>query len=54
MTDTERRIIEKVGELTYQEAKVVLLMRERPFQTLTVIMEHGKVIHKERKEPIKD
>ena len=40
--------------LTMQEARVILLMREKPFQTLTIIMENGKVVHMERKEPIKD
>ena len=50
-----KSIIEAVKEtLSEQEAKVVLRIRERPFQTLTIIMEDGKVVHKERKEPIKD
>jgi hypothetical protein len=40
--------------LNLQEAKVIILMREHPYQTITVIMENGKVVHKERKESIKD
>jgi len=40
--------------LNLQEAKVIMLMRERRYQTITVIMENGKVVHKERKESIKD
>lgn len=37
-----------------QELKVILLMREKPYQTIVVKMENGKVIHKERTENIKD
>lgn len=54
MTDTERRIIEKVGTLNCQEAKVVLLMREVPYQTIIVKMENGKIVHKEQIKSIKD
>lgn len=54
MTDTERRIIEKVGTLNSQEAKVVLLMREHPYQTIIVIMENGKVVSKKQTKSIED
>jgi hypothetical protein len=52
---TDNHILEQVrATLKPQEAKVIMEMRKMSFQTLTIIMEHGKVIHKERKEPIKD
>lgn len=37
-----------------QEAKVIMLMREKPYQTVIVKMENGKVVHKERTESFKD
>jgi hypothetical protein len=48
-------VIEKVKEtLNLQEAKVVLLMRESLYQTITVVMENGKVVHKKQLKPIED
>ena len=40
--------------LNTQEGKVIMDMRKYPYQTLKIIMENGKVVHKERIEPIKD
>jgi hypothetical protein len=40
--------------LNSQEAKVILLMREMAYQTITVKIENGKVIHKEQHRSIKD
>jgi len=55
MTMTGVELIEKVkGTLNLQEAKVVLVMRELPYQTITIKMEEGKVIHKEQVKSIKD
>jgi len=55
MIDGVKLDIEQIRQtLTMQEAKVILLMRERRYQTITVLMENGKVVHKERKESIKD
>jgi hypothetical protein len=49
------KLIEKVRQtLTIQEAKVVVLMRELPYQTITIKIEEGKVIHKEQVKSIKD
>ena len=49
------KLIDNVKQtLNIQEAKVIILMRERRYQTITVMMENGKVVHKERKESIKD
>ena len=49
------KLIEKVRQnLDMQEAKVILLMRERLYQTIIIRMENGKVVHKERRESIKD
>ena len=53
-TVSETAVEQVRRSLTMQEARVILLMREKPFQTLTIIMENGKVVHMERKEPIKD
>ena len=51
----ERGVLEKVRQtLNIQEAKVITLMRDLPYQTITIKMENGKVIHKERIESIKD
>jgi hypothetical protein len=51
----EKSLIERVKQtLTMQEAKVIILMRDLPYQTITIKMENGKVIHKERIESIKD
>ena len=50
-----RVLLEKVRQtLNIQEAKVIMLMRERPYQIITIWMENSKVVHKERKESIKD
>ena len=47
--------LEKIRQtLNMQEARVVMLMRDLPYQTITIKMENGKVIHKERIESIKD
>lgn len=48
-------VVEKIRQtLDMQEAKVILLMRERLYQTVIIRMENGKVVHKERRESIKD
>lgn len=47
--------LERVRQtLNIQEAKVIMLMREVPYGTVIVKMEGGKVVHKERRESIKD
>jgi hypothetical protein len=49
------KLIEKVKEtLSIQEAKVIMLMRDLPYQTITIKIEEGKVIHKEQIKSIKD
>jgi len=49
------KLIEKIRQtLNLQEAKAIMLMREKPYQIITIYMENGKVVHKERKENIKD
>lgn len=48
MTETEQ------VRLTPQEAKVIALMRELPYQTITIKIEAGKVVHKEQIKSIKD
>ena len=49
------KLIEKIRQtLNMQEARVIMLMRELPYQTIIIKMEDGKVIHKERHESIKD
>ena len=51
----DKNLLEKVRQnLDMQEAKVILLMRERLYQTIIIRMENGKVVHKERRESIKD
>ena len=40
--------------LTSQEAKVILLMRENPYQKIIVHIEAGKIVHKEQVKSIKD
>jgi len=40
--------------LTPQEAKVIMFMRELEFQTLTIVMEKGKVVHKKQLKTIED
>lgn len=40
--------------LTSQEAKVIMLMRELEYQTLTIVMEKGKVVHKKQLKTIED
>ena len=47
-------LLEKIGTLSVQEAKVIILMRDQPYQTITIKMENGKVIHKEQMKSIKD
>ena len=55
MMELAEHTLEEIRQtLNLQEAKVIIRMRELPHQTLTIIMENGKVVHKERKEPIKD
>lgn len=50
-----KSLLEKVRQtLSIQEARVIILMRDLPYQTITIKMENGKVIHKERIESIKD
>jgi len=51
LTPAEERIRQT---LTSQEAKVIMVMREFPYQTITVKMENGKVIHKEQARSRKD
>ena len=51
---TDKSIIEKVGTLNSQEAKVVKLMRELPYQKLVIHMENGKVVNKKQNRSIKD
>jgi len=47
--------LEKIRQtLNLQEAKVIILMREKSHQVITVYMENSKVVHKQRKENIKD
>jgi hypothetical protein len=49
------KLVEKVKQtLNLQEAKVILVMRELPYQTITIKMEAGRVIHKEQVKSIKD
>jgi len=49
------KLIEQIRQtLNLQEAQVVLRMRERPYQTIIIRMEANKVVHKERRESIKD
>jgi len=40
--------------LTPQEAKVILLMRENPYQKVIVHIEAGKIVHKEQVKSIRD
>ena len=49
-----KSLLEKIGTLSVQEAKVIILMRDQPYQTITIKMENGKVIHKEQMKSIKD
>lgn len=51
LTPEETRIRET---LKPQEAKVVLLMRELPYQTIEIRIEAGRVVHKEQRKSIKD
>ena len=51
---TEHTLEEIRRTLKPQEAWVIIRMREKSHQTLMVIMENDIVVHKERKEPIKD
>jgi len=50
-----KSLLEKIKQtLSVQEAKVIILMRDQPYQTITIKMENGKVIHKEQMKSIKD
>ena len=50
-----KSLLEKIRQtLSVQEAKVIILMRDQPYQTITIKMENGKVIHKEQMKSIKD
>ena len=40
--------------LTLQEARVILLMRENPYQKVIVHIEAGKIVRKEQVKSIKD
>ena len=52
---TDKSIIDTVKQtLSEQEARVVRLMRELPYQKLVIHMENGKVVHKEQNRSIKD
>lgn len=51
----ERQVFDNIRRtLQPQEAKVILLMRELPYQIITIRMEDGKVVHKEQRKSIKD
>jgi len=55
MTDGVIECLEQIKQtLNLQEAKVIMLMRECPYQTITVVMENGKVVHKKQLKPIED
>jgi len=55
MIDGVKLDIEQIRQtLTMQEVKVIMLMRECPYQTITVVMENGKVVHKKQLKPIED
>jgi len=55
MIDITTESLEHIKQtLNLQEAKVIMLMRECPYQTITVIMENGKVVHKKQLKPIED
>jgi len=52
---TDNHILEQVrATLQSQEAKVIMLMRELKYQTITVVMENGKVVHKKQLKTIED
>jgi len=47
--------LEKIRQtLNLQEAKVIILMRELPYQTITVVMENRKVVHKKQLRTIEE
>jgi len=47
--------LEKIRQtLNLQEAKVIILMRELPYQTITVVMENEKVVHKKQLRTIEE
>ena len=55
MIDGVIECLEQIRQtLNLQEAKVIMLMRECPYQTITVVMENGKVVHKKQLKPIED
>jgi hypothetical protein len=55
MLDITTESLEHIKQtLNLQEAKVIMLMRECPYQTITVVMENGKVVHKKQLKPIED
>lgn len=48
-------ILDKVrATLNLQEAKVILLMREYPYQTITIVIENGKVVNKKQTKSFED
>ncbi len=50
-----KALLEKVRQtLSIQEAKVIILMREFPYQVITVVMENGKVVNKKQTKNIED
>ena len=47
--------LEKIRQtLNLQEARVIILMRELPYQTITVVMENEKVVHKKQLRTIEE
>ena len=40
--------------LSIQEAKVIMLMRDLPYQTIIIHIEANRVVHKEQRKSIKD
>ena len=52
---SDKSIIDTVKQtLSEQEARVVRLMSELPYQRIVIHMENGKVVHKEQNRSIKD
>ena len=52
---TDKSIIDTVKQtLSEQEARVVRLMREHPYQTIVVVMENAKVVNKKQTKSIED
>ena len=40
--------------LSNQEAKVIINIREYPYQTIIIKVENGKIVHKEQRKSIQD